>query len=525
MPLTSSSKDGAGPARPVLVLFRATLVTVALLSTPALGQNPWRDVLRAHELAFSEVGDAAQRRASIEALRGHDRPEAVALYWKAMAWLEDWLEPQRITYGDVLRRLEPLAKDLLYPEERDELDSLRKKRDELATIITDGEGTQDVIIEILAATGEEQVLDKVALTGLRHEHWKVRWAAAEVIARAGYTSALSKVIPLLRDEDARVRTAAVEALGSFRAREAEASLIRCLEKDEAWQVRAAAVDAVADLGTPDCVQALIAALGREEGRLLGDICSKLRLLTGQKLLAKYDVWRDWWEKAKDDFKGATILRRAPLPPIMMRRDPSLPPISYSGIETTSDRVVFVLDISDSMNDRAASQTLLDGRVGERDAPGRSKMESARNELKAAIRSLTSKDYFNIIVYNHNVRKWQDKMVPANPSNITLALRFLDGLMAEGGTNIFDALEAAFGLGGFGAYDKYYRSSVDTIFLLSDGAPSHGRIIDPDRIRAEILRMNKLQKIRIHTVSIGQLADGDFLEALAKDNGGDHIKRL
>ena len=111
---------------------------------------------------------------------------------------------------------------------------------------------------------------------------------------------------------------------------------------------------------------------------------------------------------------------------------------------------------------------------ERGSADRSKMHVAREETKKAVRSLTQEDHFNIVVFNHNVKRWMDRMVPANESNKALALAFLDSLQPSGGTNIFDALEMAFSLGGFGASDRFYRSDVDTVFLFSDGAPSAGR---------------------------------------------------
>ena len=65
----------------------------------------------------------------------------------------------------------------------------------------------------------------------------------------------------------------------------------------------------------------------------------------------------------------------------------------------------------------------------------------------------------------------DKMMFADEPNKTAALDFIDKLQPTGGTNIFDALEAAISLGGFGASDRFDKSEVDAIILLSYGATS------------------------------------------------------
>jgi Mg-chelatase subunit ChlD len=208
-----------------------------------------------------------------------------------------------------------------------------------------------------------------------------------------------------------------------------------------------------------------------------------------------------------------------------RIDKNAPRVTYHGISTTSSRIVFILDISDSMNDPARTQYLDASGRSQRGTSKRSKFEVAREEMKRAIRALDGKDHFNIVVYNHIVRKWQDRMVAALPSNKALAIAFLNSLEANGGTNIFDALETAFTLGGFGVQDRYYRSEVDTFFLLSDGAPSAGRITDTDEILEEVGRVNRLRKIQIHAIAIGLLADKDFLKKLARQNDGQFIEAL
>ena len=64
---------------------------------------------------------------------------------------------------------------------------------------------------------------------------------------------------------------------------------------------------------------------------------------------------------------------------------------------------------------------------------------------------------------------------------------------------------------------FQDQDVDTIFVLSDGEPTTGEVIDPHRIREDVRRWNKHRGIKIHTIAIG--GNLEVLEWLAKDAGG------
>jgi predicted protein tyrosine phosphatase len=78
----------------------------------------------------------------------------------------------------------------------------------------------------------------------------------------------------------------------------------------------------------------------------------------------------------------------------------------------------------------------------------------------------------------------------------------------GSTNIFDALEKAF-----------TDQDVDTIYLLTDGEPSAGRIKDVESILDEIRRWNRTRQIVIHCIAIG--IDSNLCKRLAAENGGSY----
>ena len=49
----------------------------------------------------------------------------------------------------------------------------------------------------------------------------------------------------------------------------------------------------------------------------------------------------------------------------------------------------------------------------------------------------------------------------------------------------------------------------------------GKVIDQHEIRAEVKRINKVRKIVLHTIAIGDFQK-NFMKALAKDNGGVYV---
>ena len=63
--------------------------------------------------------------------------------------------------------------------------------------------------------------------------------------------------------------------------------------------------------------------------------------------------------------------------------------------------------------------------------------------------------------------------------------------------------------------------MDTIFVLSDGEPSTGDVIDPFEIREHVQRWNAERDIEINSIAVG----GSFqiLEWLAEDSGGTHVR--
>ena len=152
---------------------------------------------------------------------------------------------------------------------------------------------------------------------------------------------------------------------------------------------------------------------------------------------------------------------------------------YYGMSVHSDRVVFIVDVSGSMN------------WPWRRDPKR--IEIARRQLTRVLKEMNRKTLFNLIVYSNKVRLWQKKEVEARPTNVAKALKWVDRTLVkpEGDTHTHDALKAAFSR----------NPEFDTIYLLSDGNPSDGDHVCPEGILAQVRVWNRHRRAAIHTIGL------------------------
>jgi Ca-activated chloride channel family protein len=248
-------------------------------------------------------------------------------------------------------------------------------------------------------------------------------------------------------------------------------------------------------------------MGAEDGRLRADIAGALSAITGVDLGFEPEPWREWWEAHREGFR----------PPAPGAGAPAGGPggaggetVSFYGIRIVSKAVVFVIDVSNSMNQEAAA--------------GRTKVQVAKYELRNAILGLPEGARFNIVFYHHEVFVWRPAMVEAKGAAKREAVEFVENMVADGNTNIYDALERAFRFAGMGARDKRYEVGADTIFLLSDGRPNRGGVVDPAGILAEVRRWNELKRVTIHSVGVGNDHDASLMRGLADSSGGTYVSR-
>jgi hypothetical protein len=135
-----------------------------------------------------------------------------------------------------------------------------------------------------------------------------------------------------------------------------------------------------------------------------------------------------------------------------------------------------------------------------------KIEVLKGELESTIRKLPGDSQINIITFDATYRAWQKKLQPLARSGREKAIKFVRKINTGSGTNVFDTLEHAL-------QDK----RVNTIYLLTDGNPTRGRLTDPDAIVREVSVLNRLRSVTIHCIAFGE--ESDLLKRLAAQNGG------
>lgn len=165
-----------------------------------------------------------------------------------------------------------------------------------------------------------------------------------------------------------------------------------------------------------------------------------------------------------------------------------PPATEEGPVVPRD-LSFVVDVSGSMSGQ--------------------KLEQAKAALTQALGTLRAEDRFRLVAFSSGVRHFRDGWAPVTPETLREARAFVDGLEADGGTNIAGALDAV--LGGTVAQDR-----LPIVLFLTDGVPSVGEQ-RPDRIAA--LAAGRIGRARVFTIGVGHDVNTYLLERLAKEGRG------
>lgn len=140
-----------------------------------------------------------------------------------------------------------------------------------------------------------------------------------------------------------------------------------------------------------------------------------------------------------------------------------------------------------------------------------KIEQAKDALKYVLSSLNAKDLFNVIAYNDVLTPFQPAMVEYTSETRDRALAFADGLEAQSGTNIHDALQSAL-------KQMPQNGRTNMVVFLTDGLPTAGPVRAPAEIRKAIKGANAT-RTRIAVFGVGYDVDSKFLDRLAVENHG------
>ena len=160
-------------------------------------------------------------------------------------------------------------------------------------------------------------------------------------------------------------------------------------------------------------------------------------------------------------------------------------------DVSAKEVIFVLDTSGSMAEAG-------------------KMDKAKAALRYGVNTLDARDHFNIISFAGEEHLLAERIIAANDAGKKQALEFIERMKPAGGTNINDALLAAF---------KQLQTSErpQMVVLITDGQPTVGET-QANRIMANA-KQAAPSKARLFTFGVGYDVNTVLLDGLANENRG------
>jgi hypothetical protein len=403
----------------------------------------------------------------------------------------------------------------------------------------------DVIASAVAVLSrvkdEGAVNDLVSLAGKGKPDRRVVYL--EALAKVDGSASHELLLQAVKDKEPRVRGMAAFALGQHRAMDALDPLLKLLE-DPHWQVQAASLESIRRLSDKEelrarAVPVLVDYLDLVTGRLSVDAAETLAKITGKRLGRDPAKWRRYMAGEDVDANtggdgegeggaksGGAYGNAAERP-------------HFYGMEVVSNRVVLLMDISLSMNDpieidkdrlrrETSRRKTVTGQKGEGDDADdedraydipwwriKTRLDLAREQTILLISQMREDQEFDIIFFSTKVEPWMGRLVPANSANKQKAIAKLQSLKPDDKTNTWGALAAAFDL--MHNQKKSYEKGPDELYLVTDGAPSVGDIVEPDQILEAVLQLHKTMPIRINCIGVG--VNLRFMRKMCRRTGG------
>jgi hypothetical protein len=145
------------------------------------------------------------------------------------------------------------------------------------------------------------------------------------------------------------------------------------------------------------------------------------------------------------------------------------------------------------------------------------IRQARDELTRTLLDFPCSYAFDIVAFNENVHPFAGELWPAHPVVKHRALAWLEAQETLSYTNLYDAVETAFGYAGVGDRAREPKVRLDAVFLLSDGAPNRGRYRREAKVIEAIAALSG-RRIPVHAVAAGEEVF-PLLQEIAEATGG------
>ena len=243
------------------------------------------------------------------------------------------------------------------------------------------------------------------------------------------------------------------------------SLSRKMLGDPETAVRCQAIENLERLSTRASILELVHQLAIEKReRLRYAILGFLQSRSGLEHGFDLPAWRAWAETVTGEWTTGTT-KATHLGPFSDTN------ASFAGLGLLSDRVCFLVDFSGS---------LWQTKVGDK-----TRKEIVDEKLRAALEALPSDTRFNVIPYTNDPIPWEKHLVVSERGNVKRAIDFFERCHQSGKGNFYDAALLALS-----------DLQVDTIMVLTDGAPTGGHRWNLDLMFDLLVEKNRFRKGRV-----------------------------
>jgi Mg-chelatase subunit ChlD len=270
-----------------------------------------------------------------------------------------------------------------------------------------------------------------------------------------------------------------------------------------WRTATRALRVAPSLSNDDAVPVLISALtewvarrAKDEGssRIESEIARELERRAKRRLGPHPERWRAWWRTHQEHRASGG------------GADPEPETVStFFGLRPATDRVVFVVDRSGSMNDELGTG-------------GRTRWESAKLQLLEFVERLGPTGRYRVILFSDDTWSSSRELRQATPANVATLRNWLSGHKPGGGTLLQPAIRQAMGV------DEHGRLvgelDADAVVVLCDGQTAEG----PVWVRPFLESANAERCLVFYCVQIGGAGDGTLAE-LARTTGGEYVQSM
>jgi hypothetical protein len=505
------------------------LAFLALFSAGMLPGDDDAELVAEFNNYFTKDKSPEQRRQAVLTLEGTDSRGAVMALTEA---LDDEMYLVRRAAVDVLSTMHDASGALWLIEEV--LENRKRSKNKLLVA---------GVIEVLGGMGHEFAQESL-VDYLDNRDLGIKLGAIGGLGRLKSPHSVGALQNMMSDPEPAVAVATLVALAQINPGDsALQSLLLGLSHEEK-PVRLAAIKAALDLRIKGSVRALIAMIdGDVDARVSEDAYEVLQTLTQRKFEDISEIWLKWWDRSEKSFVMPDLEKLAAAKKRLAENGSaySKGKKSFQGIETKSENIIFVIDVSKSMEESFGDPERL-ARTG-REYKSLQRLEIVKEELINTIDSLPDTTSFNIVAYATGVETWKRRASRANILNKNNASNWVAKLKpkggegagfrarmglsaeaaAEGQTNTHLALMTAFGepvddKKKSNAFVTSSKDPIDTIFFLTDGEPTVGKTVDMDEIREEVRRVNSYRGVQIHVIYVGSYGGKEF-RLLAEENSG------